>query len=113
MYDDNGNLIGAEVVIDKDRAGALLAAEIEADLLVLATDVDGVYLNWQTPEMVKLEQISPEALRKVDFPPGSMAPKAEAAAAFVEKTGRAAVIGALKDLAALVTGEAGTRVRMA
>jgi len=42
-------LVGAEVVIDKDRASALLAREVSADMLILATDVDGVYLNWETP----------------------------------------------------------------
>ena len=108
MYQDGGTLIGAEVVIDKDRASALLARELEADLLVLATDVDGVYQDWGTPEARRIKRATPEEIRSFDFAAGSMGPKVEAACAFVRETGGRAGIGALTDLGQMVAGEAGT-----
>jgi carbamate kinase len=115
MFGPNGSreLIGAEVVIDKDRAGALLAEEIEADLFVMATDVDGVYLEWGTPNARRLERTTPAELRSHDFPAGSMGPKVEAACDFVEDTGKVAAIGALEDITAIVEGRAGTIVAIA
>ncbi len=108
MYQDGGTLIGAEVVIDKDRASALLARELEADLLVLATDVDGVYQDWGTPEARYIKRATPEEIRSFDFAAGSMGPKVEAACAFVRETGGRAAIGSLTDLGQMVAGEAGT-----
>jgi len=108
MYQDGGTLIGAEVVIDKDRASALLARELEADLLVLATDVDGVYQDWGTPEARCIKRATPEEMRSFDFAAGSMGPKVEAACAFVRETGGRAAIGSLTDLGQMVAGEAGT-----
>jgi len=108
MYQDDGTLIGAEVVIDKDRASALLARELEADLLVLATDVDGVYQDWGTPEARCIKRATPEEIRSFDFAAGSMGPKVEAACAFVRETGGRAAIGSLTDLGQMVAGEAGT-----
>jgi carbamate kinase len=108
--DGSPGLVGAEVIIDKDRAGALLATEIGADLFVMATDVDGVYLDWGTPDARKLERVQPEELQAQDFPDGSMGPKVEAACDFVERTGKIAAIGALEDIAAIVEGRAGTIV---
>jgi carbamate kinase len=112
MYTPDGTrtLVGAEVIVDKDRASALLAREIDADLFVMATDVDGVYLDWGTPRERRLERATPAELRGYDFPPGSMGPKVEAACDFVERTGRTAAIGALGDIEAIVEGEAGTTV---
>lgn len=101
---------GVEAVIDKDLASALLAREVSADLLVMATDVDGVYLDWKGPRARRIEQTTPESLRKVDFAPGSMGPKVEAACRFVEATGKRAAIGALADIRKLVSREAGTQV---
>ena len=54
MYDEYGKLHGVEAVIDKDLASALLARQLDADLLVIATDVDGVYTDWGTPEATRL-----------------------------------------------------------
>ena len=112
MFGPNGSrdLVGAEVVIDKDRAGALLAREIGADLFVMATDVDGVYLDWGTPDARKLERVTPAGLREHEFPAGSMGPKVEAACDFVEQTGKLAAVGALEDITAIVDGRAGTIV---
>ena len=103
-------LEGIEAVIDKDLASELLAREIDADLFVMATDVDGVYENWGTPEQRKLDRITPEQVRSQHFAAGSMGPKVAAAAMFVEHTGKRAAIGALADIDRIVTGEAGTSV---
>ena len=108
MYRDDGTLIGAEVVIDKDRASALLARELEADMLVLATDVDGVYRDWGTPDARRIKRATPEGIRSHDFATGSMGPKVEAACAFVRETGGRASIGSLSDLGQMVAGQAGT-----
>jgi carbamate kinase len=103
-------LIGVEAVIDKDLASALLARELEAELLVLATDVDGVYLGWQTPQNRLLRHTTPQELEAYTFPAGSMGPKVSAACWFVRQTGQRAAIGALDELAQLVAGAAGTQV---
>ena len=111
MYDEHGDLRGVEAVIDKDLASALLAAQLDADLLVIATDVDGVYTDWGTPDQVRLGRVTPEDLAGLDLPAGSMGPKAQAACNFTRHTGNEAVIGALIDITELVDGAAGTRVR--
>jgi carbamate kinase len=112
MYlpDGTRTLVGVEAVIDKDLASLVLAREIEADLFVMATDVDGVYLDWGTPEQRKLGQVTPEALRALRFPAGSMGPKVQAAVEFVETTGRRAAIGSLEQIEGIVAGRAGTNV---
>jgi len=110
MYDEHRKLHGVEAVIDKDLASALLAQELEADLLVIATDVDGVYTGWGTPEQQRLGQVTPDELAGLDLPAGSMGPKVEAAGGFVRATGHDAVIGSLADIANIVAGKAGTRV---
>jgi carbamate kinase len=103
-------LSGVEAVIDKDLASELLARELEADLLVMATDVDGVYLDWGTTTQRKLATVSPSELSRLDFAAGSMGPKVEAAVRFVQRTGGRAAIGALADIEAIVEGTAGTNV---
>jgi carbamate kinase len=103
-------LAGAEVVIDKDRASALLAIELEADVLVMATAVDAVYLGWGTPAARALRNATPAELARYAFADGSMGPKVEAACAFVNRTGKRAVIGALDQLEGMVEGAAGTQV---
>ncbi len=110
MYRRDGSLAGAEVVIDKDRASALLARELEADCLVLATDVDGVYAHWGEPTERLIERATPAELKGLDLPEGSMGPKVEAACDFAEATGGHVAIGALRDLDRLVSGLAGTMV---
>ncbi|BCJ75500.1 carbamate kinase [Catellatospora sp. IY07-71] len=103
-------LTGVEAVIDKDLAGELLAREIDADLFVMATDVDGVYLDWGTPQQRRIERASAGQLRGQGFAAGSMGPKVQAAVRFVERTGRRAAIGSLADIVAIVDGTAGTQV---
>ena len=103
-------LAGVEAVIDKDLASALLARDLDADLYVMATDVDGVYADWGTPEQRRLDQVTPDELRSRPFAAGSMGPKVEAAMRFVEATGKRAAIGALEDIEQIVEGSAGTTV---
>ena len=111
MYDENGKLHGVEAVIDKDLASALLARQLDADLLVIATDVDGVYVDWGSPNQAKLGRVTPDQLAVLDLPAGSMGPKVQAACEFARNTRNEAVIGSLADIADIVDGTAGTRVR--
>ena len=111
LPDRDRTLTGVEAVIDKDFASALLARDIGADLFVMATDVQGVYLNWGTPDARLIRETTPGELKKYPFPAGSMGPKVEAACQFVEETGKRAAIGALADIQAIVSGDAGTQVR--
>ena len=109
-FDKNGRLVGAEAVIDKDLASSVLAASLDADLFVIATDVDGAYINWGKPDQKKIVQADPKSLREFGFAKGSMGPKVEAACRFVERTGKTAVIGALSEIEKILAGESGTRV---
>jgi carbamate kinase len=104
------HLIGVEAVIDKDFASELLARELEADLFVMLTDADAVCIDWGKPTQRAIRRASPEAMRAFTFPAGSMGPKVDAACRFAEATGKRAAIGALKDLAAIAAGAAGTTV---
>lgn len=101
---------GVEAVVDKDLTAALLARQLEAEALLLLTDVPAVMTGWATPDERPLRVATPAALRRLEFAPGSMAPKVEAACRFVEQTGRPAFIGALEDASALIDGKAGTRI---
>ena len=112
MYDQNGHLQGVEAVIDKDLCSALLAEQLEADLLVIATDVDGVYLDWGTPQQRRINEAHPDQLELLGFAAGSMGPKVQAACEFARNTGKAAVIGSLADIEAIVQGRAGSRVSL-
>ena len=111
MFDpDTGDLVGVEAVIDKDFASSVLAKDLDADLLVIATDVDAVYLDWGTDKQRALRRVHPDAFADLDFPAGSMGPKIEAASAFARATGKRAVIGSLDQLSGLVQGTSGTLV---
>jgi carbamate kinase len=103
-------LLGVEAVIDKDLATSLLAKDLEADLYIMATDVDGVYADWGTPNQRKLSQATPDELGAMEFAGGSMGPKVQAAVEFASATGKRAVIGSLEDIDGLVAGTAGTNV---
>jgi len=112
MYEPGAerHLIGVEAVIDKDLASELLARGVGADLLVMATDVDGVYVDWGTQRQRRMETVTVEGMRAAPFAAGSMGPKVEAAIRFVESTGGRAAIGALPDIEKIVDGVAGTQV---
>jgi carbamate kinase len=103
-------LEGVEAVIDKDLASALLAADLGAEALVIATDVDAVYADWGTPEQRPIRQATPAELSAGEFAAGSMGPKVRAACTFVEQTGGTAAIGSITDIEALLHGDAGTTV---
>ena len=104
------HLIGVECVIDKDLATELLARELEADLFVVLTDADAVYLDWGKPTQRAIRRAGPDAISAFPFPAGSMGPKVEAACRFARATGKRAAIGALADLGRIIAGEAGTTV---
>jgi len=106
----DGRMRGVEGVVDKDLTAALLARRLEADLLLMLTDVDAVHLGWGTDRDHPLREVEAKELRAIDFASGSMGPKVEAACRFVEATGKVAAIGALGEAAHIVRGEAGTRV---
>ena len=99
-----------DAVIDADLVSELIARGVDADLLVLATDVDAVYADWGLRTQRRLRRVTPTTLRSMELRPGSMGPKVEAAARFVESTGRRAAIGSVGDIAAMVAGTGGTVV---
>jgi carbamate kinase len=103
-------LRGVEAVIDKDLTAALLAERLDADRLLMLTDVPFVERDWGTEAATPIASANPNELRELPFAAGSMGPKIEAACRFVEHTGREAAIGALGDLAAVARGDAGTQI---
>ncbi|GCB42900.1 carbamate kinase [Streptomyces sp. NL15-2K] len=108
---DTGALTGVEAVVDKDLTAALLAEELKADFLLILTDVPNVYTDYGTPHQHPVLDATPDALRRGDFPDGSMGPKTEAAARFVERTGGLAAIGCLDAAYEILHGRSGTLVR--
>ncbi|MFC5905876.1 carbamate kinase [Streptacidiphilus monticola] len=106
----DGTLHGVEAVVDKDLTAALLAEQVKADLLLILTDVPCIQLDHGTAHARPIRATTPSRLRAGHFPAGSMGPKAEAAARFVERTGAAAAIGALDDVTGILLGTTGTRV---
>jgi len=113
MYTDEAapagkRLAGVEAVIDKDFASALLAAELGADALLIATDVDAVYHGWGTPDQRAIRRVNPEAIEGSDFAAGSMGPKVHAACQFASVSGRFAAVGTLADVEGMLQGTAGT-----
>lgn len=106
----DGQLVGVEAVIDKDLTAALLAEVLDADALVMLTDVPAVETDYGQPGSVHLREVTPHELRAHSFPAGSMGPKVDAACRFVERTGGVASIGALVDAAQVLAGGSGTRI---
>ncbi|WP_421861305.1 carbamate kinase [Parvibaculum sp.] len=107
---EGGALEGVEAVIDKDLAACLLATDLDADGLLILTDVDGVYEGWGTPGQARIEAISARSLDPASFASGSMAPKIEAVRHFALASGRPAFIGALGQAADILSGRSGTRI---
>jgi carbamate kinase len=112
MYETGKNrkLAGVECVIDKDLATELLARDLGADLFVMLTDAEAVYVDWGKPTQRAIRRASPAALMAMSFAAGSMGPKVSAACWFAAATGKTAAIGALADLNRIIAGEAGTTV---
>jgi carbamate kinase len=107
---DGGTLTGVEAVIDKDWTSALLARELQADVLLSRTDVDAVYRDWGTADQKPIRSADPSALRALEFAPGSMGPKVAAACAFAETAGGFAGIGRIDAASAILQQQAGTIV---
>jgi carbamate kinase len=109
-----GQLQGVEAVIDKDRASALLASELDVDLFAISTDTDYVYLNYKKPGQQPLTCVTATQLeeyhRAGHFPPGSMGPKVESVIQFQRRGGKEAVITTFDLLCEAVAGRAGTRI---
>ena len=113
MYGEDGKLRGIEAVIDKDLCSSLLATQLEADLLVIATDVNAAFIDFGKPTQKAIGQAHPDDMEKLGFAAGSMGPKVQAACEFARQTGKTAVIGSLSDIEAIVQGSAGTRISTA
>ncbi|MDA7089047.1 carbamate kinase [Pseudomonas sp. SA3-5] len=113
LYGTDGKLKGVEAVIDKDLCSALLAEQLDSDLLVIATDVSAVFSDWGQATQKSISVAHPDALAEFDFAAGSMGPKVQAACEFARHTGKVAVIGSLADIQAIVQGKAGTRISTA
>lgn len=107
----NGVYRGVEAVIDKDLAAALLAEQLQADCLLILTDVKAVMRNWGTANAKAIPQLSLKDIEDCVFASGSMGPKVEAAANFVKATGKKAYIGALEDAALILENRAGTLIQ--
>ena len=106
-------LEGVAAVIDKDRSAALLAREIDADILLILTAVDKVYLNYNTENQVALDKLTAaeaeEYIAKGHFAKGSMLPKVEACIDFVKNnSNKKAIIGSLEKASLAISGESGT-----
>lgn len=110
----NGDLRGVEAVIDKDRASAVLAREISADLLIFLTAVEYVYLNYLKPQQRPLKTLTraeaQQYLQDGHFAPGSMAPKIESALDFLSQGGRRVLITQPESLAEALQGRSGTHI---
>jgi carbamate kinase len=110
MYGEDGSLRGIEAVIDKDLCSALLAEQLDSDLLIIATDVAAAFIDWGKPTQQSIASAHPDELETLGFAAGSMGPKVQAACEFARNTGKVAVIGALADIQEIVAGRAGTRI---
>lgn len=107
---EDGSFSGVEAVIDKDATSALLARCLNAEALLLLTDVDAVQTDYGTPDAHRIRRISADTLEDLTFDAGSMAPKVAAARDFVRAAGGFAAIGRLADASLLLNGRAGTRI---
>ena len=109
-HDEEQKLYGVEAVIDKDLAAALLSKELDADMFVMLTDVDKVYVDFGTRQQRAIRAAHPDALEQLEFAAGSMGPKISGACQFVRETGRQSAIGKLSDLTGIMSGERGTLI---
>lgn len=116
VIEKDGKVVGVEAVIDKDFASQKLAELVDADLLIILTGVDNVYINFNKPDQKKLEVVTTDELKQYikeeQFAPGSMLPKVEAAILFAERSqkGGETVITSLENLSNVINENGGTRV---
>jgi carbamate kinase len=110
VRDERGQLRGVEAVVDKDLTAAMLAEALDADILLILSDVANVVEGWGTPDPRPIRNITPVALRRGDSAAGTMGPKVDAVCRFVEVTADMGAIGRLEDAVDIVAGKAGTIV---
>ncbi|GAB6189336.1 carbamate kinase [Marinitoga arctica] len=114
IINENGEIKGVEAVIDKDRASALLAKELNADEFIILTAVEKVYLNFNKPNQKALDTITIEEAEKYieegHFAKGSMLPKIEACISFVKNSGKPALITDMEKLKEALEGKTGTKI---
>ncbi len=110
----DGRLSGVEAVLDKDRTAALLAKILRTKVLLILTDVDGVYLDYQGPTrrlLTRLDVATCERfLKEGQFPPGSMGLKVESAIGFLKSGGKRAIVASLESAKEALAGRAGTTI---
>jgi len=110
----DGGLHGVPAVVDKDYAAALLAADLDADGLLVLTNVDEVLLDYDLPTERRIEIMTVAEAREHQasgqFPAGSMGPKVEAVCRFVESTGKVGAITSIESASAALDRNAGTRI---
>lgn len=109
-FDKDRKLRGVEAVIDKDLCSSLLAQELNADALIIATDVEAVFVNWGKPDQMAIAHAHPNELEKFNFAAGSMGPKIQAAIEYAKATGKNAYIGSLSDIVEMLNGTKGTKI---
>lgn len=114
VIDEKDSLKGVEGVIDKDRASAVLANEIDEEFFIMLTNVDNVYLNYNKENEEKLDSMTAKEAKKYleegQFPPGSMGPKIEASVDFLEDGGKKVLITNPENLNEALEGDAGTYI---
>jgi carbamate kinase len=114
VFRKGGQLVGVDAVIDKDRAAAVLASVIDAELLIILTDIDRVAINFDQPDQKWLDNVALNDLIRYyemnQFPPGSMGPKVEAAISFLKAGGKEVIITSIEKGYEAVRGKAGTRI---
>jgi len=108
IRDETGRLSGVEAVVDKDLTTSVLAEALDADVLMILTDVPHVLRRYGQPDEEPVLRATPASLQAEDFAAGSMGPKVDAACRFVEVTGDMAAIGGMEDAVAILEGRAGT-----
>jgi carbamate kinase len=114
VVERDSNLVGVEAVIDKDRAAAILGAEVDAEKLIILTDVQEVYVNYGKPDQQPIGNISLSDIESLHesghFPSGSMGPKIESAISFLRSGGEEVIISHARKLIDACQGKAGTHI---
>ena len=116
VADEEGDLHGVAAVIDKDLASAMLANEVDADLLLISTAVEKCAINFGTPDQEWIDEFTLAEVEQyleegTHFAEGSMAPKMRAVVQFIENGGKEALITSPDCIERAVAGETGTRIR--
>ena len=116
VRDEAGDLHGVSAVIDKDLGAALLAQKLDADRLLILTDVEQVYINFRKPDQQALSRVNLKEVKRYiqegQFTSGSMGPKVQAAVAFIEAGGKQAIITHLNSVVKALAGETGTSIEL-